>query len=275
MDNDYKLNNLPLFLPEKTSAQKNKAANIELPKNLQNNTKSQSPEKSSPVNQQDEYIPSNQDETQSPLTYSLNDIKKTKITPINELETDAENNKVNKQNNTVDLTGTLNNLMQLSLKETDEDKSSIEKMIEDTIKLMAKSAIERSIIRALEANGIELKDGDILSMSINKNGEFSIDADKSTLGDKTGKSIELLCNEIEEILNTSEAEDGSSLGKWIISQVAEDLNIDLNKLSDDTDFTLTFSFEYNPETQKREIFYPSFAMKKITEKNNEKINKPE
>ena len=114
--------------------------------------------------------------------------------------------------------------------------------------------LESIITRTLEAHGVELKEGDVLSMKLNGKGEFTINAKSSSIGDRTGSEISTLCSKLSNKLNETEVEEGLTLGKALLKQFSEDLEFDFDEVEDKANFLISFSFAYNSETGKSEIF---------------------
>ena len=112
---------------------------------------------------------------------------------------------------------------------------------------------EGIITRTLEAHGIKLKDGDVLSMTLNGKGELSIDANSSSIGGATGDAISELCDMLSGKLNEAKTGNGETLSKALLKQLATDTGFDLGKGSSDPDSSVSFSFKYNSKAERSEI----------------------
>ncbi|MDR1269105.1 MAG: hypothetical protein LBK82_06245, partial [Planctomycetaceae bacterium] len=126
--------------------------------------------------------------------------------------------------------------------------------ISDVMKDLNSMLSERTITRVLDAYNVELKEGDRISMSLNGKGEFSINANNSSIWGASGKEIEGLCYNLEKALNKAQTEDGKSLGKTLLEQFAVDMGFDSAEARKDENFSISFSFRYNSEIGKNEIF---------------------
>jgi hypothetical protein len=126
-----------------------------------------------------------------------------------------------------------------------DNKSDFEKWIESIIKMMQKAAVEKAITKVLEIHGVNLEEDDVITMSINKEGKFAIDCENTTIKGKTGDEIVDLCEKITKDLNNEETRDGMILGEWLISQVAEEMGIDIKDLDKDFSFKIAFEFKQN------------------------------
>lgn len=240
MDNNYKLDGLPFFWSNRTPSQNNKSVEMDIPKDQRNDSNRESVNKSLSANQQDEYIPSNQN--QSPTTYSLHDIKKSKsdVTAISNVNiTQPESN--GDADNIIQKSN-LNLTAELSVAQFDNKKNNFA-MIDDLLKEIINSATKQYIVNTLENNNIELQEGDVLSIKLNKDGQFTLDANSSIIESESGEAIMSLCEKITEDLNQIKTDDGSLLGKWIISQIAGESNIDITNLNNKSGFNLTLNFQ--------------------------------
>jgi hypothetical protein len=123
----------------------------------------------------------------------------------------------------------------------------------ELIKETSKMLLEGVITRVLKSEGIELKDGDRISMTVNGKGQMSINHQASRIEGKTGEDIEDTCNSLEKRLNETEDEEGNSLGKAILMQFAEEKGYDFNEIWGDENFSMSFSFEYNAKQDRNEI----------------------
>lgn len=234
MVNDYKLNSVPFFWTGSTSLQKNKSVEIDTLKNSRNISTPESNNKSLTTNQLDEYTPSNQN--QSPLTYSLDNITNTPTTSnINATQPELNNNENNSTKKQK-----LNLITELSITQLDNSKNNFG-MMNDLLKKIIDSLTKQSIANVLENNNVELQEGDVLSIKLNKDGQFTLDANSSIIECESGDAIVSLCEKITEDLNQIKTDDGSLLGKWIISQAANESDVDITNLNNELDLNLTLN----------------------------------
>jgi hypothetical protein len=254
MVDDY-ISRLSSFFPNKSNTEKNNSTNnTEVVKEV---TVPNPKEESTPLNSQDEYTPSNLNHVQA--TYTLNNLNKKRIANENVA---IENNKIDKHEQSgkqnFDSDSSYNLMMQqmFSLTSKSESpKSEIEEMIEEMLRLLEKSAVERVITKIIEQRGIELEKDDVLTMSINRDGIFAIDAEKTVINDKTGDDVKILCSAIEGDLNNVTTKDGEIFGEWLIGRIADEMDIDLEKLDDSFSFKISFEFKRNLELDLNEILH--------------------
>jgi len=137
-----------------------------------------------------------------------------------------------------------------SLMKTQKPSGPVSEMLKD----VRRALLEGAITRILEANGVELKDDDVLSMTLNGKGELSINSNGSGIGGLTGGEIDGLCDTLSESLNEADPSDGRTLGYSLLELFAEDMGFDLNAARNNENFSISFSFRYNSKTDRNEIF---------------------
>ncbi|MDR1290963.1 MAG: hypothetical protein LBK06_07165 [Planctomycetaceae bacterium] len=252
MVDDY-ISRLSSFFPNKSNTEKNNSTNnTEVTKD----TVAPNPkEESTPLNSQDEYTPSNLNHVKA--TYTLNDLNKKRIANENIA---IENNKIDKHEQSGKRNSEISTMIDISqmfslTSKSESPKSEIEEMIEEMLKLLEKSAVERVITKIIEQRGIELEKDDVLTMSINRDGKFAIDAEKTVINGKTGDDVKILCAAIEGDLNNVTTKDGEIFGEWLIGRIADEMNIDLEKLDESFSFKISFEFKRNLELDLNEILH--------------------
>ncbi|MDR1480367.1 MAG: hypothetical protein LBJ00_15635 [Planctomycetaceae bacterium] len=258
---DY-ISRLSSFFQKKSNTEKNDNANNT--ETVKNTAMPITKEEPTSLNSKDEYTPSNLNPVQE--TYTLHDLNKKRITHVN---TTTENNKIELTNeffidkneqsgerdSNWDSSGNLIKQMMSLPAKSEAPKSEMAEMIEEMIKLLAKSAVEKVITKIIEQHGVELEKDDVITMSINRDGEFEIDAEKTVINGKTGDDVTKLCKEIAEDLNKEKTKDGEIFGEWLINQITDEMNIDLESLDESFSFKVVFEFEQNIELDLNEILH--------------------
>jgi hypothetical protein len=125
--------------------------------------------------------------------------------------------------------------------------------LSDLTKDLNRLLLEGIITQALNASGVELREGDVLSMTLNGKGEIFVNATGSSIGGATGDEIAELCGMLSGKLNGTETAEGESLGTALLKQFAEDLGFDFDKVKGDENFSIAFSFKYNSKTGRNEL----------------------
>ena len=120
-------------------------------------------------------------------------------------------------------------------------------------KNLNRMVLEGVITRTLEANGVELKKGDILSMSLNGEGKLTINTNLSRIDGAIGDDLDELSDELSEKLNEAETEEGELLGDALLAMFAADMGFDPEAVKGDPNFSILFSFQYNSQTGRNEI----------------------
>ena len=120
-----------------------------------------------------------------------------------------------------------------------------------------RTRLEDMLSQVLEANGINLKEGDYIALILNEKGKLSIDADKSRISGVSGDNIDeiddLLYNAIRSLtnaLNSAKTPDGKPLGSALLEQFAAEK---VGMANDDKKGPISFSFGHNAETERNEI----------------------
>jgi hypothetical protein len=124
---------------------------------------------------------------------------------------------------------------------TQKASSPVEKIMKDLNRMLLAGAMTQ----VMRASGVELKEGDVISMSLNGKGEFSVNASGSSINGKTGDEISELCGALSNQLNETETSDGGSLGKAVLQMFAADMGFDFNEVWGDENFSVSFSFKYD------------------------------
>jgi len=125
----------------------------------------------------------------------------------------------------------------------------VKEMMEDLEQLLLDAAMRR----ALEASGVELEDGDTLSMTLNGEGEIAIDTNGTSIGGATDDEIIKLSAVLSEKLNETEVGEGKKLGNALLELLAKKMGVDLETIQSDPNFSISFSFVHNAKTGKNEI----------------------
>ena len=129
--------------------------------------------------------------------------------------------------------------------------------VSDMMMDLNRTLLEDVITQVLEANGINLKEGDFVSLLLDEKGNLSIDADKSRISGMSGDEIDeiddLLLNAIRfltDALNSAETPNGKPLGSALFEQFAAEK---VGMANDDKKGSISFSFGYNAEIDRNEI----------------------
>ena len=120
-------------------------------------------------------------------------------------------------------------------------------------KNLNRMVLEGVITRTLEANGVELKKGDILSMNLNGEGTLTINTNLSRIDGAIGDALDELSDKLSEKLNEAETEEGELLGDALLAMFAADMGFDPEAVKGDPNFSILFSFQYNSQTGRNEI----------------------
>ena len=126
-----------------------------------------------------------------------------------------------------------------------------------------------AITQIIADNGIELGENDVLSVSLSKDGVFSIITEESSIDGITSEDLNELSEMLSEKLNKSQFE-GQALNdafrqvteqtkESLLTQYAEHAGIDLEEIKD-TSISLSFAFGFNAETEQYEIFGLQFQL---------------
>lgn len=116
-----------------------------------------------------------------------------------------------------------------------------------------KMILEAQISRAVEKCGVTLRDGDRLAMAVDREGTFSINPKASKLGGRKGEEIEEVCGEITTELNQTRIGE-NSLGEAFLDFYAKQRGIDLEEARKDEDFKISFTFRFNKQSGRNEMF---------------------
>jgi hypothetical protein len=121
-----------------------------------------------------------------------------------------------------------------------------------------------AITQILEDNGITLADDDVLTVTIDKAGKFSVELDESSIGGAAGEEISELCSTLIDQLNEAKFGEDMTLGEALLKQVTQDL--ELGESAAGKHFSRSFFVGFiNAETGQNKIINVNLKMPELLE----------
>ena len=120
------------------------------------------------------------------------------------------------------------------------------------------SIISSVIGQTLEANGITLKEGEHIVLNLNGKGEFSVDTshtriDGERVDDTFSELFAALSDKVNEEIGEDKAFDSTQFKAFAATMGLHFEHIDLEKIKDDPNFSLSFVFSTHSETKEPKV----------------------
>ena len=129
--------------------------------------------------------------------------------------------------------------------------------VSDMMKDLNRSRLEDLLTEILEANGVNLKEGDYVSLLLNEKGKLSIDVDKSRISGLSDDEIDEIDDRLLDVmrsltsaLDSAKTPDGKPLGSALLEQFAIEK---VGMANEEKKSQISFLFGHNAEIEKNEM----------------------